>query len=130
MIEKFIKAWDAKQGTLKDAIRDKGSSIFDYKELLSTTLSHCFPEQEYGDPDVSNIHVIDDGDYQGTLLFIIPEKTYQPSTYYAFNVGYGSCSGCDTMEGIRGYGSGEVTDNQIDLLWTLALHMMQRAKEI
>jgi ABC-type multidrug transport system ATPase subunit len=41
--------------------------------------------------------------YQGTLLYMIPLKTYQPSEYdYLMTyIGYGSCSGCDTLEAIR-----------------------------
>ena len=84
-----------------------------------------------------NIHVIDDGDYQGTLLYIIPEKGYQPSEYWAVKVSYGSCSGCDTMESIRSDYEPEhweddykPSDQQIDLLWTEALHMMQGMKTI
>lgn len=29
--------------------------------------------------DLSKMTVIDDGDYQGTQIFIIPKDTYQPS---------------------------------------------------
>ena len=31
-----------------------------------------------GDPNPNAIHEIDDGDYQGTLLFVIPADDYQP----------------------------------------------------
>lgn len=53
--------------------------------------------------DCDNITQVDNGDYQGTLLFLIPMDTYQPSEYeYLMTyVGYGSCSGCDTLMAIQ-----------------------------
>lgn len=45
---------------------------------------------------------IDDGDYSGTLLFTIPFDVYQPrpNEYFMTYVEYGSCSVCDTLQGI------------------------------
>lgn len=45
---------------------------------------------------------IDNGDYCGTLLFTIPFDVYEPShnEYFMTYVEYGSCSGCDTLQGI------------------------------
>lgn len=53
--------------------------------------------------DAENITVVDNGDYQGTQLFLIPRDTYQPSEseYLMTYVGYGSCSGCDTLQAIQ-----------------------------
>ena len=49
--------------------------------------------------DCENMSVIDNGDYQGTLLFLIPFDTYQPceGDYLMTYVGYGSCGGCDSL---------------------------------
>ena len=49
------------------------------------------------------ITCIDDGDYEGTQLYLIPKNTFQPSEYeYLMTyVGYGSCSGCDTLLSIQ-----------------------------
>ena len=137
MLESFVKAWDSNAETLKESIKARGEEIFDYEELLVTTLRHCFPERKYGEPDSEKVHRIDDGDYQGTLVYLVPEQTYQPSTYFVFKVSYGSCSGCDTMQAIEStdyaYGNDSPrrpTPKQVDLLWTEALHMMQGAIEI
>ena len=48
-------------------------------------------------------YLVDNGDYQGTQLFLIPRDTYQPSEseYLMTYVGYGSCSGCDTLQAIQ-----------------------------
>lgn len=50
--------------------------------------------------NIEGITQIDNGDYQGTLLFTIPFDTYQPQEYeYLMTyIGYGSCSGCDALQ--------------------------------
>ena len=80
----------------------------------------------YKRPDPSRIHVINDGDYQGTLVFVIGATGYQPDVYWYTKVYYGSCTGCDALEGAWGYG----TDRDWESLWTLTLHMMQGLKEL
>jgi hypothetical protein len=87
----------------------------------------------YGEPDPTRIHQIDDGDYQGTLLFVIAASGYQPSDYWYVKVGYGSCSGCDTLQAIDGYGgySDEApSKDQVDDYMTLALHIIQGLKSM
>jgi hypothetical protein len=83
-------------------------------------------------PDVcrETLHCIDDGDYQGTLLFLIPEDTYQPDNYYYVKVEYGSCSGCDTLESIRDYDSDTPNDEQVKDYMTLCLHIIQKFKKL
>lgn len=53
--------------------------------------------------DTDHITIIDNGDYQGTLLFVIPYDNYQPSEceHIMTYIDYGSCSGCDALEAIR-----------------------------
>src|SRR5581483_5779174 len=79
----------------------------------------------YGEPDPSRIHTIDDGDYQGTLLFVIAANGYQPYDYWYTKVSYGSCSGCDTLEAVRSYSDDTPTAEQVNDYWTLALHIVQ-----
>ena len=74
--------------------------------------------------------VIDNGDYQGTQIFLIPLDVYQPDVnqYVFTNTYYGSCSGCDTLQGIL-YRYYETPDeNQIKDLMQLALHLLQKCK--
>ena len=51
---------------------------------------------------ISRITEIDDGDYTGTLLYIIPFDVCVPchNEYFMTYVEYGSCSCCDTLQGI------------------------------
>lgn len=44
--------------------------------------------------------VINWGDYQGYMVWIIPNKGYQPSSFFVTKVGYGSCSGCDWLQDV------------------------------
>lgn len=48
---------------------------------------------------------IDNGNYQGTMLYLIPFKTYQPAEYeYLMTyVRYGSCSGCDALQAAKSW---------------------------
>ena len=57
-------------------------------------------------------------------MFIIGAKGYQPSDYWYVKVGYGSCSGCDTLEAIRGYSDEKPTPDQVKDYVTLALHVV------
>lgn len=73
--------------------------------------------------------VIDNGDYQGTQIFLIPMETYQPSVedYVYTNTYYGSCSGCDTLQAIQSYDYNELpNEEQIKDYMTLALHLLQK----
>jgi hypothetical protein len=102
-----------------------------YEAILRVAIKHIREElgDVYGLPDIDRIHKIDDGDYQGILLFVIAEEGYQPDTYWVTSVRYGSCSVCDTLESIVGY-EDEIDDERASQLWILGLHMLQRMKEI
>lgn len=104
-----------------------------YEEILKVALEEMFgTERDYfGDdqPDPNRIHAIDDGNYQGTLLFVIAAKDYQPSTYWLTTVSYGSCSGCDTYQAIN-YGGDDDMNREAKEYADLAMHMIQRMKLI
>ena len=93
----------------------------------------CIPEANtYCGWALDKMTVIDDGDYQGTQIFIIPEDTYQPSVgdYVMTDTYYGSCSGCDTLQRICNYEDGFPTDGQVKEYMTLALHLVQKLKRL
>ena len=112
MIKYCLKKWDRNKGRLEAAIR-KDSTINneeqDYGYLVKLVVDYILNEEDYdeGSSDVwnsENISKIDDGKWQGTLLFLIPRKTYVPAEheYLMTFVDYGSCTGCDTLLAIRG----------------------------
>lgn len=132
LVEQFEKNRDE----IRKALGDEEHNS--YGDLLKIALKTMQDEEDsYGDPDPDKIHEIDDGEYQGTLLFIVPEKTYQPDTYWVFKVGYGSCSGCDTLQAINDNTTCDedwhrlpTSDAQKDDYMTLILHMIQSAKVV
>ena len=129
MIEKFVKKWEAKKETLRAKYSLAHPS--NYKQIVTDVVGLFDDRRKYSDsPNSDAIHEIDDGQYQGTLVYVIPERTYQPDKYWYVRVSYGSCSGCDTLEGIRGYEEGAPSEEQIDQYMTLALHIVQRIKEM
>lgn len=102
MIQEFVDKWNnGASAAVRAQIAQK--HVTSYTELVRMVVEALAEGSEYGGMDASKIHQIDDGDYQGTLLFVIPENTYQPSTYWAVKVYYGSCSGCDTLQAIHSY---------------------------
>lgn len=127
MIQTFVDKFMSNKPLLAEEF--KKAHPENYKSLV-TNVMRIFDDGEYGCPDSSKIHEIDDGDYQGTLLYVIPEKGYQPSEYWYVKVSYGSCSGCDTLQGIHSYSSEPPTDNQVEQYMTLALHIVQGLKKM
>ena len=74
--------------------------------------------------------VIDNGDYQGTQIFLIPLDVYQldVNQYVYTNTYYGSCSGCDTLHAIFWRYDETPNEKQIIDLMQLALHLLQKCK--
>ena len=135
MIKEFIDIWDKRKGEVEAAFRQKFPAS--YEEIVCEVTKILMNANEYGCPDYERIHAIDDGDYQGTLLFVIAEKTYQPDKYWYVRANYGSCSGCDTLQAIETDGTWDIegnkqaiNDEQIKDLMTLALHIIQGLKEM
>ena len=117
---KFCKnQWNANRERLEEALREDTQLIkCDYKYLLSLVVTYILNpglvdfEQGWS---AENITVVDDGNYQGTLMFLIPKDCYQPeeSEYLLTFVNYGSCSVCDTLMGIQGFDDSKPTEQQL-----------------
>lgn len=110
MIKYCLRKWIKNEDKLKKFFeQDKNLENYDYLDLVKNTVDIILNTkiEEYKEYlwDIDGITVIDNGDYQGTLLFLIPEDTYQPSEceYLMTYVNYGSCSGCDTLQYIQAY---------------------------
>lgn len=124
----------------KDQIREsfRTNPPESYLGIVAAVVDAITEDDEYNydgfNPDPDRIHQINDGDYQGTLVFVIGEKGYQPSRYWGLTVSYGSCSGCDTLEAIRVSSEWDddtdeevtiVTESNLDDYMSLALHVVQ-----
>jgi hypothetical protein len=128
MIQEFVRIWDEHKSEVEDSFRSEHPS---YGSIVEAVVKMIHDHWDgYENPDPSRIHRIDDGDYHGTLLYVIASDNYQPSTYWAVYVGYGSCSGCDTLQAISGYADGPPSEEQIKDYMGLALNVLQGLKEI
>lgn len=132
MIKEFCLAWEKNKEKLKEYFRTTEQRVYDHYEdlvkLLFDIVINPSIEDNYYWFDTKNILVIDDGDYQGTQVFILHRNKYQPSVedYVYTNVCYGSCSYCDTLQGIHGYESGLPDEQQVEDYMSLCLHLLQR----
>lgn len=125
-VDKYTAGADEFRSKMAKMIDKENYSFPGYTDIIGAVVE-IIGDDDYDCPDPKRIHRIDDGDYQGTLVFVIAAKGYQPYTYWATTVGYGSCSGCDTLQAIQ-YDT--PIDTQLADLYTLGLHMVQRMVEI
>ena len=130
MIQAFVNTFEDNKDKLRAIFAEK--HVESYESLVRLVVTLLSDTEDQGDkmnPDI--IHVINDGDYQGTLLFVIPAETYQPHIYWYVKVYYGSCSGCDTLQAIHEYDLDiPPNDIQINDYMTLALHIVQGLKRM
>jgi hypothetical protein len=122
MLKILKEKWNKNENLLKEKINNMTPREFyelNYKDIVKLTFETIFNDSDdyYDNLNMKQMTEIDDGDYQGTLLYLIPFKTYPPSEseYLMTYVGYGSCSGCDTLLSIQDYDYGydkPITENQ------------------
>ena len=127
MIQYCLEKWDKNCKNLENIIRqDALINECEYDYLVNLVVIHILNDGEdiskKSDMDIfdllktreadnkylwdnGKISMINDGTWQGTLLFLIPrnEGGGYPAEYdYLMTyVDYGSCSGCDTLQGIQ-----------------------------
>ena len=133
MIKFCVEQWGKNKERLRQHLSERTDlNHCSYLDLVKLVVEHIFNCNDYGyghTYDKDKITEIDNGDYQGTLLFLIPKDTYQPSEneYLMTCVGYGSCSYCDTLQGIQDYLScdGRLTPDQLDNFMILCKDIVQ-----
>lgn len=132
MLKIILEKWDKNKDKLREVFEtQKGFNVCDYKDIVKIVFDVIYNDgEEYSSDklDIQNLTKIDDGDYQGTLLYLIPFETYQPSEYeYLMTfVDYGSCSGCDTLLAIQDYHDDEYLDkSQVNDFMQLAKDILQ-----
>lgn len=131
MLKYCVKQWDRnKHKLLEDIQQNFGQYLSgDYKFLVEKVVSIIYNGEDDYNIDTYNaaeITEIDNGDYQGTLLYMIPRDTYQPADYEYLltSVSYGSCSGCDTLQALQ-YDFEDDKEQQIKDFMQLCLHLVQ-----
>lgn len=135
MIEQAINQWNAHKEELREYLKTHEQEEYDsyaklFKLIVKIVLNTKGDDNMYLDPE--KMTVIDNGDYSGTQIFILPTTSYLPdiNDYYWTNDYYGSCSGCDTLLSIIDDGGGLPSEKQVDEYMTLCLHQVQRLKKL
>jgi hypothetical protein len=127
MIQEIINQWEANKHKLCHYFTKNHPGS--YEEIVKKIFELVIVGY-----DAKKITKIDDGDYQGTQIFLIPKDTYQPdiSNYIFTHTYYGSCSGCDTLKSIQGFQDNDNPPNQeeVQKYMTLALHLVQKLKQM
>lgn len=119
MIKIIKDQWDKNRDILRDEfINGTGFNTCSYADLVKFAFEKIYNTgmTNYGKKlDVDRITEIDNGDYQGTLLFVIPFKCYHPGEddYLMTYIGYGSCSVCDTLQSIQDFSEDTLTGEQV-----------------
>lgn len=105
---KIVKdQWHNNREHLKEKIHEllQETDHIDYGKIVALAFEECYNrgiKNTGREVDTKKITEIDNGDYHGTLIYVIPLDTCQPAEYeYLMTyVAYGSCSGCDTLQAI------------------------------
>ena len=135
MIKEFVNQWDKNKKELEEYFRTHKQEEYNkYLKIVKLLIQYVLNEGLKDDCDEIKINPdtlteIDFGDYQGTLIYVFAEDTYQPSTNETFytSVAYGSCSGCDTLQDIQEYGLEEFpNEEQVEDYMKLSLDILQK----
>jgi len=129
MIRDFAKCWNKNKDKLSESIKtNQKYGCFDYVDLVKLLFDNVIDIGVGYNTD--EITVIDDGDYQGTQIFVLHERGYQPNVddYIYTNTYYGSCSGCDTLLSIQE--DGLTDEEELKDYMTLCLHLLQQCKRM
>lgn len=140
MIKTLVTSWESNKDVIRKELTetltkyydDKLDFYFDYELLVRILFSNLkVTDKKYDDEyysfEIDNMVVIDNGHYQGTMIYVIPSNCYQPSVgnhYYTHNY-YGSCSGCDLLQHIL-MSTGDNIEEGVDDLMGLCLNLVQR----
>lgn len=138
MLKILKKKWAENEAVLRASLAGiKNMNRIEYNDLVKMTFENIYNsgKDEFKREllDVEGITQIDNGDYQGTLIFLIPFDVYQPGPedYLMTYVYYGSCSGCDALQNIQfnlcGDYSGPPNEQQISDLLTLCRDLVMNA---
>lgn len=134
MIKEFVAQWWMYHQNMEQYFKSIPEiSDIDYEDIVRALVENvlnCGVEEWY--KISTDIHVIDDGQWQGTQIFVVHRDTYHPSVddYFFADNYYGSCSGCDTLMHITKHKEEPATDEQVKELMQLAFDMLRNFKPL
>lgn len=120
MVKEFVDAWNGNRDEAAAALRIKLPTSYD--DLVNLVVGYI------GMRDALVTKIEGSSDYSGKDVYVIGRG----DDFWAVGVWYGSCSGCDTIQGIleEGYGYDEPTESQVSQMMTMALHIVQKLQPI
>ena len=112
----MIEKWDKNHKKLEEKLRSLKMN-YDYNDLVNITFEIIYnsgEEKRYNKLNLDSMTLVDNGDFQGTLLYVIPFDVYKPKVdeYLMTFVEYGSCSGCDTLKSIVYFNEDDFPDEE------------------
>ena len=116
MLKYCLRKWDENKKKLEEELlKDPDLNKCQYIHIVEKVVEIILNTNEEYLWNTEGITEIDDGGYQGALLFLIPRKTYQPSEYeYLMTYAkYGSYPRCDTLQAIQDYGENLISEDQL-----------------
>lgn len=119
MIKEFSDLWNLKSKDLEQKIKNTDRHDLDEYEKLFKIMLDVFEYKYY------DLHIIDDGSYSGTLVFIFTNSDYEPyiENYLFSYIDYGSCSVCDALCSAFAYKSNDNID--YSSIMNICLTMLQ-----
>ena len=135
MINSIIEQWDLNNHNLKQYFESTEQREYcDYKEILSLIFELVVEKVDKDGVSFTiqkeNIRTIDDGEYEGTIIYIIPidRPFIDVSDYLITDNYYCSCSGCDALLSISDCESKKPNEIQVKEYMTIALHLVQKLR--
>lgn len=133
MIKEFISQWwKHKDNMERYFLSIQKIENVEYKDIVKAIIENVLNVDEYVEyyKISTDIHEIDDGEFQGMQIFVVHNNTDDPALtdYFFADNYYGSCSGCDMLMGITKYSDKPATEEQIKKLMTLAFNLLRRFK--
>ena len=131
-----VDRWDKNKDRLQKRIENSiDHNSWGYETLVKLIIEEVLnPGAEFRSDtwNSEEITVIDNGDYQGSQLFLFHKNTYQPgpADYMITFEFYGSCSGCDTLMAIQewSYKQELPTEIQVRDYMALCLNLIQQMR--
>lgn len=131
MIKEFLEKWWKYKDNMESYFRGfEDISGVEYHGIVKALVENILNQGVEWCKLSKEVKVIDDGDYEGTMIFIFHNDTCTPSItdYFFTHNYYGSCSGCDTLLSIVEGSGGKATDEQVKLLMRLAFDLLRNIK--
>ena len=119
MLKIMKELWDKNQDKLRTELSSRDDlNECSYVDLVKIAFDKIYNDDSRLDNEnlfIDRVHEIDDGDYQGTLIYLIPFNSYQPDPedYRMTFAWYGSRSGCDALQSAQSWGDGKLTEQQV-----------------